>query len=387
MNSETNNTSYTWIFYSYTDSPRNTQPGKYLHIVGNGTYSDRRSNAHTLEANGTAWYAGDVYVGSTSGVNRDEGSKKLATEEQIVGKKTEGTVVIFEDKEYTCGTGAEVFNDLANNKAIGEYSHAEGNSTVAKGAYAHAEGGNTIASGIWSHAEGSGTTASQSYSHAEGQGAIASGVGSHAEGQFSEARGDYSHAMGGGAVAATQYSMAQGLFNIIDTEDGKAIYYPVTTGGIKTENLDKNTIVYKFVNHPELDLFTGEMLGEIESISVAELQKGDSFVFNQNSTKPYYVVSSISENPDDNTQMTLQHYLMTSYPVFNLGKYAHIVGNGGSVYTRSNAYTLDWDGNAWYAGSVECSSFILKSSTEGSNKRFRITIDDNGELHTAEIVE
>jgi hypothetical protein len=39
-----------------------------------------RSNAHTLDWDGNAWFAGDVYVGSTSGSNKDEGSKKLATE-------------------------------------------------------------------------------------------------------------------------------------------------------------------------------------------------------------------------------------------------------------------------------------------------------------------
>lgn len=32
---------------------------------------------------GNAWFAGDVYVGSTSGVNKDEGSKKLATEDFV----------------------------------------------------------------------------------------------------------------------------------------------------------------------------------------------------------------------------------------------------------------------------------------------------------------
>ena len=32
---------------------------------------------------GDAWFAGDVYVGSTSGTNKDEGSKKLATEEYV----------------------------------------------------------------------------------------------------------------------------------------------------------------------------------------------------------------------------------------------------------------------------------------------------------------
>ena len=33
------------------------------------------------------------------------------------------------------------------------------------------------------------------------------------------------------------------------------------------------------------------------------------------------------------------------------GKHAHIVGNG-TANERSNAHTLDWDGNAWFAGKV-----------------------------------
>ena len=61
--------------------------GKYAHIVGNGTSNSKRSNAHTLTWSGDAWYAGDVYVGSTSGTNRDEGSKKLATEEYVDSKQ------------------------------------------------------------------------------------------------------------------------------------------------------------------------------------------------------------------------------------------------------------------------------------------------------------
>ena len=38
---------------------------KYAHIVGNGKYNSR-SNAHTLDWNGNAWFAGDVYIGGTS---------------------------------------------------------------------------------------------------------------------------------------------------------------------------------------------------------------------------------------------------------------------------------------------------------------------------------
>lgn len=62
--------------------------GKYAHIVGNGTNTDTQSNAHTLDWSGNAWFAGDVYVGSTSGTNKDDGSKKLATEEYVDGQMT-----------------------------------------------------------------------------------------------------------------------------------------------------------------------------------------------------------------------------------------------------------------------------------------------------------
>ena len=49
---------------------------KYAHIVGNGI-STEASNAYTLDWEGNAWFAGNVYVGSTSGTNKDDGSKKL----------------------------------------------------------------------------------------------------------------------------------------------------------------------------------------------------------------------------------------------------------------------------------------------------------------------
>lgn len=41
------------------------------------------------------------------------------------------------------------------------------------------------------------------------------------------------------------------------------------------------------------------------------------------------------------------------------GEYAHIVGNGTGVDSRSNAHTVDWAGNAWYAGQVSASGINL----------------------------
>lgn len=78
-------------------------------------------------------------------------------------------------------------------------------------------------------------------------------------------------------------------------------------------------------------------------------------------------------------------------------KYAFIVGNGETTWhegtgvsivkTRSNAHTLDWGGNAWFAGTMEGTALILKSATEGSTKKFKITVDDSGTLSATEVTE
>lgn len=54
--------------------------GTYAHIVGNGTgaSSSSRSNAHTLDWNGNAWYAGDIYVGGKS--QNDTAASRVTTE-------------------------------------------------------------------------------------------------------------------------------------------------------------------------------------------------------------------------------------------------------------------------------------------------------------------
>lgn len=84
---------------------------------------------------------------------------------------------------------------------------------------------------------------------------------------------------------------------------------------------------------------------------------------------------------------TNQHVQGKFNIVDNAGIYAHIVGNGTSDPVRSNAHTLDWDGNAWYAGTIEGTALILPSSTADSTKRFKITVDDSGTLTATEVTE
>lgn len=69
--------------YQHSQGKYNIESAEFAHIVGNGLGPNEPSNAHTLDWNGNAWFAGDVYVGSAEGVNKDSGSKKLATEDFV----------------------------------------------------------------------------------------------------------------------------------------------------------------------------------------------------------------------------------------------------------------------------------------------------------------
>ena len=66
--------------YQHTQGKYNIEDTASAHIVGNGESNTNRSNAHTLDWDGNAWFAGDVYVGSTLGINKDAGSKRLVKE-------------------------------------------------------------------------------------------------------------------------------------------------------------------------------------------------------------------------------------------------------------------------------------------------------------------
>ena len=83
-------------------------------------------------------------------------------------------------------------------------------------------------------------------------------------------------------------------------------------------------------------------------------------------------------------------------------KYVHIVGNGLGSSHRSNAHTIDWSGVPWYQGRPQFGgtaqdngsqtvmangdkNIILASSTAGSTKKFKITVDDTGTLSATEV--
>lgn len=112
--------------YAHAEGKFNVVSTTDAHVVGNGTSGTARSNAHTLDWSGNAWYAGDVYVGSTSGTNKDEGSERLAKVSEIPdvsGKLDKENPVV--SGKLTFGDGSYIGNasdDIKNVAWFGKQS-------------------------------------------------------------------------------------------------------------------------------------------------------------------------------------------------------------------------------------------------------------------------
>ena len=159
------------------------------------------------------------------------------------------------------------------------------------------EGGSYVL-GEHATAFGYDTKAPGNFSHAEGShNTTASGDSSHAEGSSTTASGDSSHAEGGCTTASGATSHAEGY-------QTDAIGNFSHTEGYRTEA------------HGE---------------------------------------SSHTEGKGTEAHGECQHVQGKYNIIDSSNKYAHIVGNGSSIlsYQRSNAHTLDWDGNAWYQGTIK----------------------------------
>ena len=242
--------------------------------------------------------------------------------------------------------------------AAGTYGHAEGFSTLVTGSVgAHAEGAMALASGDSSHAEGYKTTASGVNSHAEGNETTASGVNSHAEGNNTTAYGNNSHAEGYHTTAYGNNSHAEG--------SSTYLFSDVFTSDNPTNDEIKNR--WDSLGAASFSLAKG--IG-------SHVEGSDNLAFGDRSHAEGSNVVAYGMDQHVQGRCNIED---------SSGTYAHIVGNGTMPSQRSNAHTLDWSGNAWYAGTVEGKALILPSSTSGSSKKFKITVDDSGALTATEV--
>ena len=294
------------------------------------------------------------------------------------------------DTTNPVGTGSFSMN-RKDGTTIGTKSHAEGNSTTASGDFSHAEGSITIASKESSHAEGSETVASGKYSHAEGFRTTSSGTSSHSEGysskvvpdtikpntsnadiitkwntnSFALANGPYSHVEGLDNLSLGSGSHAEGTRTIASAESSHAEGKHTTASGDFSHAEGDNTTASGCYSHAEGNLTTasgsashaeGNYTTASGSDSHAEgfqtTASGDygSHAEGRETTASGYC--SHAEGFDTKASSDYQHVQGKYNIEDSAGNYANIVGNGTADTARSNAHTLDWSGNAWYAGKV-----------------------------------
>lgn len=267
----------------------------------------------------------------------------------------------------------EIFNDYENNLAAGLYSHAEGYSTLAGGEKSHAEGSSTRAYGVSSHAEGSGT--------------IAYGSDAHSEGTNTKAGGEASHAEGYNTKTATEFGFLMTNYEVVDfdeDEQGNHLCEVRITLSDLTDFKRNATLI--FDTDSDLDTV------QASSISIDYPKKAirmagqgsdatimNNVVFEDLSRRFIYMLNQPSIGPVPRNGAPYAH--AEGYETQALGEASHagglgtiasaeaqtaigkynaedadalfIVGNGTDYGHRSNAFTVDKDGNVKVSGSLQ----------------------------------
>ena len=248
---------------------------------------------------------GQLLASSSTGLNAV--AEGICTTAQGNGCHAEGTGTIANHPNaHAEGLGTQ---------AIANATHAEGTNTIASNDYAHAEGAGTRATGYAAHAEGGGTTVTGEYAHAEGSGSTASNNAAHAEGSGTQATANSAHAEGGGAQARAYAAHAEGGGTIASGECAHAEGGGTTASGAWSHAEGGSTCAIGPGSHAE---GTGTY-----------------------AKNAYQHVGGKFNVHDPSTANSEQ-----------IGTYAEIIGNGTSDTQRSNARTLDWQGNEALAGSL-----------------------------------
>ena len=237
--------------------------------------------------------------------------KKLPSQfvDYMPGKKLEGETFVVSIAQ----TGSDGYPEQVDNvEKIAEegseiFNDYENNK--ATGEFSHSEGTETMAVDTGAHAEGVGTKALGYAAHAEGNRTSALGNGSHSEGIRSITIGAASHSEGYETEANGERSHAEGA----NTKTARGTYYGHAEG------------------------YYTEANGQYASHAEGYYTKASS---NYQHVQGKFNIEDTEE------------------------KYAHIVGNGTANANRKNAHTLDWEGNAWFAGDVQANNLPYTTNQE-----------------------
>lgn len=280
-----------------------------------------------------------------------------------------GEIVIYQDNysSFKIGDGKTYLKDLPffgssqirqgnqpSSILLGSYGLAEGNNSIS-------EGSSSVAHGFNAHAMGDSTTAQGNNSISMGEITKAIGVNTLTQGKYNIAHGNNSVAFGKNKDDFDMYPIFVPHLIIAHIASSDVIKFDSNVIYSGQQILGATILLsIKYEEDWEvcycaqvLETYDGYTI-RCEGTTFSEQDIGrdvNAIIICQGTA---YGEGSYIEGQAtvalDNYQHVQGRYNKPET------KMAHIVGNGSEEKGLSNAYTLDWDGNAWFAGDITLES-------------------------------
>ena len=338
----------------FNDYENNIASNLYSHAEGKGTEA-KGENSHAQNRRAKA-YGKHSHAQNYDTLAQGESSTAMGVQTKAFQKASvaEGNMCEAGDSSIASDTFNPAHAEGHQTKAIGYASHTEGQFNQAFGEASHAEGSSTIAKEDYSHVEGIGAKTYDKASHAEGAGTIAGRkpVNTDSGGTGGDSEGDDSEDSIGEGIEGIWASHAEGLNTKAVGQASHSEGNSTEATGNSSHSEGTNTLAYGEASHTEggwtqageLDE-TGEHRGNTGNYAHAE--GFDTRAIGQ---------FSHTEGKGTVAKGECQHVQGKYNTIDNANRFAHIVGNGTSSDKRSNAFTLDWSGNAFFAGYVRANN-------------------------------
>ena len=179
--------------------------------------------------------------------------------------------------------------------------------------------------------------------------------------------GNFSVKMGKNTISSGNYSLSFGYVNLPSNTTGNG--WGIVSSGLGSLAFGSNSTgnAYAFINSSgEGSLAFGCIEGSTSSNYIRASGKG-SFCHGYISSYEGYDMYASGRGSHAEGSGTVANTLFshvegtlnivdTKSDSASKGTYAHIVGNGTGPTSRSNAYTLDWQGNGTFSGTVSSST-------------------------------
>ena len=374
-------------------------------VKATGQYSFAANNKTTANGLASAAFGTETTASSINSVAF--GLNTRATNSNAVAFGSNTTASGYES--FACGLGTQAKENQA---------FAQGVNTIAGQFFSHAEGNGTKVWAQGGHAEGKDTMVHEhhEYAHVEGIGTQSTGKASHVEGKYNTG-GNFAHVVGNGeegnprnaytldwsgnAVFAGDVATKNGAV-LTQSSQLRAVAIGVNTKAGGPESFACGSGTKASHNQAFAQGFgttAGAHRAHAEGVNTEVWGVGGHAEGNGTMVHLGHEYAHV-EGIGTQSTGTASH-VQGKYNTG--GDYAHVVGNGEEGNPR-NAYTLDWSGNAVFAGKATAQQMSAKSAvfenatitkkakvtgtfetagvilTSPNGTQFKITVDDIGSL-------